>query len=364
MALLRRLKSTVLVHHTFVSGGFLPTPAAHVALPQLEMSKTVAINSLQQFNEYLQTSHIVVTDFYADWCGPCRLVAPLYEQLSAHLSAPKQITFLKVNVDNHKEIASKYAVTAMPTFLVFQRGEVIERVQGADMRKVQAIVQKLLPSTKDAPADATTGEKSTSHSSWRLGELPPGYHDVTDQVDLDGLDLSNADLKFGRARVLFDESKPTALQKGKQQETATKDWVESDSDEQLMLFIPFQSRIKIHSFLITSLPASSSTSTYELAMRPRTIKIYTNHACTLGFEEAEEVTPTQEITLVDSDWDESGTATICLRYVKFQNVSSIVLFIVDGDGSCERTRIDRLRLVGERGEKRDPGRLEKISHDD
>ncbi|CCU76752.1 thioredoxin [Blumeria hordei DH14] len=332
------------------------------------MSKTVAINSLQQFNEYLQTSHIVVTDFYADWCGPCRLVAPLYEQLSAHLSAPKQITFLKRMYSSFSAVVCLEShlmrCARMPTFLVFQRGEVIEHVQGADMRKVQAIVQKLLPSTKDAPADATTGEKSTSHSSWRLGELPPGYHDVTDQVDLDGLDLSNADLKFGRARVLFDESKPTALQKGKQQETATKDWVESDSDEQLMLFIPFQSRIKIHSLLITSLPASSSTSTYELAMRPRTIKIYTNHACTLGFEEAEEVTPTQEITLVDSDWDESGTATICLRYVKFQNVSSIVLFIVDGDGSCERTRIDRLRLVGERGEKRDPGRLEKISHDD
>jgi len=80
--------------------------------PLFKMSKTVQIASPKQFSDLLQSSQIVVTDFYADWCGPCKTIAPLYEQLSASLSRPNHITFVKVNVDTQKEIASKYAVTA------------------------------------------------------------------------------------------------------------------------------------------------------------------------------------------------------------------------------------------------------------
>jgi len=83
----------------------------------------------------------------------------------------------------------------------------------------------------------------------------------------------------------------------------------------------------------------------------------------LGFDEAEDIPPTQTITLVASDWDSTGTANVALRFVKFQNVTSLVLFIVDGDGSSERVRLDRVRIIGETGEKRDQGKLEKIDHD-
>ncbi len=98
-------------------------------------------------------------------------------------------------------------------------------------------------------------------------------------------------------------------------------------------------------------------------MRPKTIQIYTNLPHILGFEEAEDVPPTQTITLAASGWDSTGTANIALRFVKFQNVTSLVLFIVDGDGSSERVRLDRVRIIGEAGEKRDQGKLEKIDHD-
>jgi len=69
---------------------------------------------------------------------------------------------------------------------------------------------------------------------------------------------------------------------------------------------------------------------------------------------------TQAITLSEKDWDSIGTATISLRFVKFQNVTSLVVFIVDGEGSGERVRIDRIRIIGETGEKRDLGKLEKV----
>ena len=96
-------------------------------------------------------------------------------------------------------------------------------------------------------------------------------------------------------------------------------------------------------------------------MRPKTIQIYSNRAHILGFEEADDIPATQSITLEAKDWDETGTATLSLRFVKFQNISSLVLFIVDGDGDGEKVRVDRVRIIGETGEKRDPGKLEKIS---
>ncbi len=97
-------------------------------------------------------------------------------------------------------------------------------------------------------------------------------------------------------------------------------------------------------------------------MRPRTIKLFTNKPHNLGFEEAEDLNATQVIELTDSDWNEDGTANISLRFVKFQSINTLILFVLDGDGSndSEKVRLDRVRLIGEAGEKREMGKLEKI----
>ena len=141
------------------------------------------------------------------------------------------------------------------------------------------------------------------------------------------------------------------------------DWVKSDTDEQLMLFIPFQSTLKVHSLQFTSLPASGKED--DTTLRPKTLKIYKNRAQILGFDEADDSPATQEIELSPDDWDtKTGTAKVDLRFVNFQNVTSLVIFVVDGDGAGDETRLDRIRIVGETGEKRDPGKLEKVGEDD
>jgi hypothetical protein len=141
-----------------------------------------------------------------------------------------------------------------------------------------------------------------------------------------------------------------------------KDWVESDTDEQLMIYIPFQSTLKIQSLHITSLP--EDTDDDEKPSRPKLIKLYTNHPRILGFDDAEDAQATQEITLLEKDWDpKTGTAKIDLRIVKFQNVSSLVIFVVESEGDNEKVRIDRLRIIGETGEKRD-GKIEKVASDE
>ncbi|KAG9241196.1 PITH domain-containing protein [Calycina marina] len=320
--------------------------------------KTVEITSTANFAGLLKASKIVVTNFHADWCGPCKAIAPLYEQFSDKLSRPKQITFVKVNIDLQQEIAQKYNVTSVPTFMIFKQGTKVDVVTGANVPVLERMLTKLAQESEGS-SDGGYGEPS-GDGGWRSGELPKGYSDVTDQIDVKGLELLNADSNFGGVRVLFEESKPSALSKGKAPDK--KDWVESDTDEQLMMFLPFQSMLKVHTLQITSLPHTSQDDD-ELPMRPQTLQIYANRPHILGFEEAEDIPSTQTITLSVKDWNSTGTATVPLRFVKFQNITSLVIFIVDGEGSGERIRIDRFRIIGETGEKRDQGKLEKIDHD-
>ncbi|KAK4128971.1 DUF1000-domain-containing protein [Parathielavia appendiculata] len=323
------------------------------------MSKTVNISSPSQFNEVLQGSKLVVADFYADWCGPCKQVAPVFEKLSQDLSRPKLVTFVKVNTDQQKDVAQAYRVTALPTFIVFRNGKVADKVQGADPIKLQAVVEKLSAEVQNLSIGG--GESSGSGSggggaSWRGADLPRGYTDITDQVELRYCELLNVDPDGGSVRVLFDTGKPSALSGGK---PASKDWVESDTDEQLLLFMPFQSMLKLHT-LQASHGSAHGDDDEDVPMRPRTIKLFTNKPHNLGFDEAEDLIATQEFELSEDDWNAEGTANIPLRFVKFQNITSLVLFVVNGDGDGEKTRVDRLRLIGETGEKREMGKLEKI----
>ncbi|GIJ82169.1 hypothetical protein Asppvi_000674 [Aspergillus pseudoviridinutans] len=327
------------------------------------MSAPVHISSKEQFSTLLSTSKFVVADFYADWCGPCKAIAPAYEQLAKQLSRPNRITFTKVNVDEQQDIARAYGVTAMPTFIVFQQGRAISTVRGADPKALSDAVRKL---ADEANKDDNSGSGEASGdlsggNGWIGAAVPKGYSDITDQHDPKGLELLNRDSDFGTAKTLFDPSKPSALSdNGKRKEGAPADWVESDTDEQLMLFVPFQSTSKVHSLQVTSL-ASASEDDDEAPMRPKTIQLYTNRSHVLGFDEADDITPVQTVTIQPEDWDpKTATAKIDLRFVKFQSVTSLVLFFVDGDGDSEKLRVDRIRIFGEAGEKREMGKLEKI----
>ncbi|KAL2427336.1 Thioredoxin-like protein 1 [Exophiala dermatitidis] len=322
------------------------------------MSKTIQIESTSQFSALLSSSAIVVADFYADWCGPCRQIAPIYEQLSAQLSRPNKITFAKINTDQQVDLARSYGVKAMPTFMIFKNARRVEFIEGADPRRLSNAVKTLATEANKMEADESAGESAGNGGSWLGAELPRGYDDVTSQVDVLGMELLNWDSEYGNARTLIRGEKPRG------QPEAKKDWVQSDTDEQLMLYIPFQCTLKIHSLHLTSLVPDNSEDDDELPSRPKLIKLYTNRPRVLGFDEAEDTQATQEITLSEKDWDpKTGTAKVDLRLVKFQNVSSLVVFVVESEGDNDKVRLDRIRIIGETGEKRD-GKIEKIASDE
>lgn len=83
----------------------------------------------------------VVVDFWASWCGPCRMVAPIMEELANDFDGKVQIA--KVNVDEQGELAAQFRIMSIPTILVFKNGEIAEKVVGARSKEEFAgIVQK------------------------------------------------------------------------------------------------------------------------------------------------------------------------------------------------------------------------------
>lgn len=80
--------------------------------------------------EVLKSPIPVVVDFWAEWCGPCRMMSPIVEELGDELDASK-LKVGKLNVDESGETAQKYSVMSIPTFIVFKDGKVIEQIVGS-----------------------------------------------------------------------------------------------------------------------------------------------------------------------------------------------------------------------------------------
>lgn len=95
-----------------------------------------AITSYEEFQKIIQDDKIAAIDFWATWCGPCKMISPMFEKFAAEAPADK-IAFYKVDVDEQEKIAQECGITAMPTFVFFKKGEKITQVIGAVPQKLQ-----------------------------------------------------------------------------------------------------------------------------------------------------------------------------------------------------------------------------------
>ena len=92
--------------------------------------------------EVLKSTVPVFVDFWAPWCGPCQMMGPIVEELGSEYSADK-IKIVKIDVDQNQEVAGKYQVMSIPTFLVFKNGEVVDKlIGGVQKEKLKEMIEK------------------------------------------------------------------------------------------------------------------------------------------------------------------------------------------------------------------------------
>ncbi|HLF09483.1 MAG TPA: thioredoxin [Dehalococcoidia bacterium] len=108
------------------------------------MAKPSAVETSTFEAEVLKAEVPVLVDFWAEWCGPCKMIAPLLDQLADEYEG--KVRFTKVDVDAYPELANRYGVRAIPTLLIFRDGTVATQVVGAQpkttlKRHIEAILQ-------------------------------------------------------------------------------------------------------------------------------------------------------------------------------------------------------------------------------
>ncbi|KAG0049831.1 hypothetical protein BGZ83_005358 [Gryganskiella cystojenkinii] len=265
---------------------------------------------------------LVVVDFTAAWCGPCQMIKPVFEKLSNQY---RHVDFVKVDVDEFQEVAAVAGVTAMPTFQLFKASKKIAEMKGANATQLEALIKQ-----HQGPVDDASGGSGSGSAG-----LVAGHGDVTEIITLNQVDCLNQQAANHIRNAL----------------KADETFLESDCDEQLIISIPFNQAIKLHSIKIVPKDASHA---------PKTIKLYVNKL-TLGFDETDSVEETQTIVLSEKDYEANGV--IPLRFVKFQNVNSVILFIEDNLGDEETTQVKQLIFIGSPLDGTDMSALKKVEHE-
>ncbi|KAI5474176.1 thioredoxin family protein [Pseudohyphozyma bogoriensis] len=276
------------------------------------MSITV-VNSLEHLNTLAKGTAISVIDFHA-------MIAPVFQKVRRLAGQyVGRVQFLKVDVDAVPDVARQFNVTAMPTFVVLKGNQKVGEMKGANGPELEALVRKHAPTSA---AGSSAPEKGLEN-----------FGSLNSAIDSSSVNCLNES----------DSHTIRHLLKG-----GGDKWLESDADEQLLLHLPMQAA-RIRAIKFTTVGSA-------FAQAPKSVKLFVNKP-TLGFDDAESQEAAQELEL--SEKQAKGEEAIQLRFVRFQNVTCLSVFVSANQGDEDVSRIDKLEIIGTLVDGTDMSQLSK-----
>ncbi|GJP50256.1 hypothetical protein CLOM_g9394 [Closterium sp. NIES-68] len=106
-----------------------PQPGNRAKHPRRFVVSAAGKQTFSSFDDMIQSADVVLVDFYATWCGPCQIVAKTLDQVSAQVG--NSVKIVKVDTEKYPKLASRYGIQGLPTLMLFRKGQVIDRVEGA-----------------------------------------------------------------------------------------------------------------------------------------------------------------------------------------------------------------------------------------
>jgi thioredoxin len=291
------------------------------------------IKSLSQFNK-LKANPLLIVDFYATWCGPCKVISPVFDKLAKPHESSTSITFAQVDVDKAKDVAQTCGITAMPTFQFFKQGKKVDEVKGADVQqlttKIGYYTAAAAKETGGQGQSTKVGESSTGPSTGS-GSLRP-------LIDVNAAKLLNASLLSSVRNIA---SPPPAGYAAA-----------SASGSRLLIHLPFTQAVSPSHLKITIVKDSISNA-------PSRIQVGTNvpvrvtkspegvESSDLDMESIAKAENTQSFNIYSDEYV-NGVAELKLKASKFTGVKSLTIR-VDANMSGEPatvTKIGAMDIVG------------------
>jgi len=264
------------------------------------------IKSLSQFNK-LKANPLLIVDFYATWCGPCKVISPVFDKLAKPHASSTSIIFAQCDVDKAKDVAQECGITAMPTFQFFKQGKKVDEVKGAD---VQQLSTKIGYYTTAAAKETAAQGQST-----KAGEPSTGPGSLRSLIDVNASKLLNASLLSSARNIA---SPPPAGYAAA-----------SASGSRLLIHLPFTQTVSASQLNIAIVKDSISNA-------PSRIQVGTNvpvrvtkspegvESSDLNMESMAKAENTQSFNIYSDEYV-NGVAELKLKASKFTGIKSLTI---------------------------------------
>lgn len=304
------------------------------------------------FDNYLKSNKYIVANFTASWCGPCQALKPIVDKLHEDPNY-SDVEIVRVDLDANGDIAQRYQISSVPTFVFFENSKEIDRVTGFSPPQFLAALGKLALKAKSDPQASKTAQYSII--SEIASFVPKGYVVLNDVIHFgEMVSLNSIPLEKSPeldAKYVFRTASETKLT------------IITDADSQGLFFVPLNNICKLYSVLVKfAKPEHSENSELDAdeleneIQSPSTVKIWPNKPSILSFDDAAGDSSAPHVENIDGNFS-GGWYEVKVKYVRFQNVQNLNIFI-DGADEDFHTLVERIVLVGVTGDSKDQGPLQ------